>query len=105
MESRTPTDVIIMDFAKAFDQVNHSLLVHKLNHYGIQGNRNSWIANFFHNRKQAVVVDGKKSDYICVKSGVPKGSVLGPCVFLLYINNLPLRVSSPSRQFADDTIL
>ena len=57
MESGTPTDVIIMEFAKAFDPVKHSLLVHKLNHFGIRGNTNSWIANFLHDREQAVVVE------------------------------------------------
>ena len=105
MERGIPTDVIVMDFAKAFDRVNHSLLVHKLDHYGIRGSTNRWIANFLHGRKQAVVVDGAKSGYIDVTSGVPQGSVLGPCLFLAYINDLPQRVSSPCRQFADDTIL
>ena len=105
MESVASTDVIMIDFAKAFDRVNHSLLVHKLNHYGIRGNTNSWIENFLHDRKQAVVVDGAKSDYKYVKSDVPQGSVLGLCLFLLYINDLPLRVSSPYRLFAVDTIL
>ena len=105
MESVASTDVIMIDFAKAFDRVNHSLLVHKLNHYGIRGNTNSLIEHFLHDRKQAVVVDGAKSDYKYVKSDVPQGSVLGPCLFLLYINDLPLGVSSPSRLFADDTIL
>ena len=62
MESGTPTDVIIMDFAKALDRVNHSLLVHKPSHYSIQGNVNSWITNFLHDRKQAVVVYGAKLD-------------------------------------------
>ena len=96
MESVASTDVIMIDFAKAFDRVNHSLLVHKLNHYGIRGNTNSLIEHFLHDRKQAVVVDGAKSDYKYVKSDVPQGSVLGPFLFLLYINDLPFRVSSPS---------
>ena len=105
MENGTSTDVIIMDFAKAFDKVNHSLLTHKLNHYGIRGSINCWIQNFLSDRKQAVVVDGATSDYIAVKSGVPQGSVLGPCLFLAYINDLPPRVSSLTRLFADDTML
>ena len=105
MESVASTDVIMMDFAKAFDRVNHSLLVHKLNHYGIRGNTNSLIETFLHDRKQALVVDEAKSDYKYVKSDVPQGSVLGLCLFLLYINDLLLRVSSPYRLFAVDTIL
>ena len=104
MESGMPVGAIMMDFAKAFDRVNHSLLVHKLNCYGIRGNMNSWMANFLHDRKQTVVIDGAKSDYTCM-SVVSQGSGLGSCHFLLYINDLPLRVSSPSQLFADDTIL
>ena len=99
------TDVIIMDFAKAFDRVNHSLLVHKLEFFGIQGTANRWIESFLKNRTQAVVVEGETSSAISVRSGVPQGSVLGPCLFLLYINDLPDRVSSVSRLFADDTLL
>ena len=99
------TDVIIMDFAKAFDRVNHSLLVHKLEYYGIKGMTNRWIKNFLSDRTQAVVVEGETSSAINVKSGVPQGSVLGPCLFLLYINDLPSRVDSVSRLFADDTLL
>ena len=84
MESGTSTNVIIMDFAKAFDRVNHNFQVHKLKHYGIRGNTNSWIANFLHDWKQAVVVDGAKSDNTNVKLEVPQGSVLGPCFSSLY---------------------
>ncbi|KAK7095258.1 hypothetical protein V1264_006690 [Littorina saxatilis] len=94
-----------MDFAKAFDKVNHSLLVHKLHHYGIRNSTNSWIASFLHGRSQAVVVEGSRSTNIPVKSGVPQGSVLGPCLFLIYINDLAARVSSTTRLFADDTIV
>ncbi|KAK7087826.1 hypothetical protein V1264_021830 [Littorina saxatilis] len=99
------TDVVVMDFAKAFDKVNHSLLVHKLHHYGIRNSTNSWISSFLHGRSQAVVVEGSRSTNIPVKSGVPQGSVLGPCLFLIYINDLAARVSSTTRLFADDTIV
>ncbi|KAI8514688.1 hypothetical protein Bbelb_072790 [Branchiostoma belcheri] len=103
MERGVATDVIIMDFQKAFDRVNHSLLVHKLDHYGIRGRTNRWIANFLSARKQAVVVNGAQSSYVNVRSGVPQGTVLGPCLFITYINDLPQRISSTSRLFADDT--
>ena len=94
-----------MDFAKAFDKVNHSLLVHKLEHYGIRNTINHWIADFLDGRSQSVVVEGSRSNSIPVKSGVPQGSVLGPCLFLIYINDLANCVSSTARLFADDTLL
>ena len=96
MEKGRQTDVMVMDFAKALNKVNHSLLIHTLHHYGIRNFINSW---------QAVVVDGAKSGYIPVRSGVPQGSVLGPWLFLIYINNLATRVSSLNHLYADDTVL
>jgi len=103
MEKCEQTDIVILDFAKAFDKVNHSLLLHKLHHYGVRGIVNKWIEGFLGDRQQAVVVDGAKSDLVGVKSGVPQGSVLGPSLFLVYINDLPKNLSSPTRLFADDT--
>jgi hypothetical protein len=93
-----------MDFSKAFDKVSHCLLVHKLDHYGIRGKTNTWIHNCLSERSQAVVVDGEKSSYIDVDSGVPQGSVLGPSLFLFYINNMLRCLKSTVRLFADDTI-
>jgi hypothetical protein len=103
MEGGGQADVLIMDFAKAFDKCNHSLLTHKLHAYGIQGKTNEWIKNFLSNRRQAVVVEGVTSSYVDVKSGVPQGSVLGPALFLLYINDLPDGLVKLARLFADDT--
>ena len=102
-EKGKQTDMLVMDFAKAFDKVSHSLLTHKLQHYGITGNINNWIHNFLRDRRQAVVVDGTTSTFVPVESGVPQGSVLGPCLFLLYINDLPKGLTSTVRLFADDT--
>ena len=99
------TDLIVLDFAKAFDKVNHSLLTHKLASYGVRGKTNRWIQDFLTDRHQAVIVDGTKSSNIHVRSGVPQGSVLGPCLFLVYINDLPNRVKSNARLFADDTAI
>ena len=97
------SDVIILDFAKAFDKVNHSLLIHKLKHYGVNGNVLIWFKSFLSDRRQAVVVDNTTSDWVSVSSGVPQGSVVGPALFLAYINDLPEQLSSQTRLFADDT--
>ena len=97
------TDCLIMDFSKAFKKVNHSLLIHKLEHYGIRGKTNQW--NFLGNRSQSVVVEDETSTKIPVDSGVPKSSVLGLSLFLFYINDLPEGIASSVRLFADDTIM
>ena len=104
MKNNQQTDVLVMDFAKAFDKACHSLLVHKLHHYGIQGNVNRWINNCLANRKQSVVVESENSDFACVDSGVPQGYVLGPSLFLYYIYDIPAKLHSTVRLFADDTI-
>ena len=92
-----------MDFSKAFEKKNQSLLLHKLQRYGVQGTTNTWIANFLNNRRQAVVVSGTSSHFVNVMSGVPQGSVLGPCLFLAYINDMPEKLLALARLFADDT--
>ena len=99
------TDVIIMDFAKAFDKVPHERLLMKLDYYGIRGQPQNWIRNFLTNRSQRVVLDGEGSSHTPVRSGVPHGTVLGPVLFLLFINDLPESVSSNVRLFADDCIM
>ena len=104
MENSKQTDVLIMDFSKAFDKVSHNLLTHKLNYYGIQGKTNAWIQGFLSCRTQAVILEGETSGYVPVKSGVPQGSVLGPSLFLFYINDIPVGLNSTIRLFADDTI-
>lgn len=70
-----PTDVLVMDFAKAFDKVSHGLLLYKLHHYGITGKTNTWIQTFLQDRQQVVALNGHGSDTALVQSGVPKGSV------------------------------
>ena len=104
-ESKTQTDVVVLDFSKALDVVPHQRLLHKLDHYGIRGTTLNWIQNFLTNRTQKVVADGSSSESARVRSGVPQGTVLGPLRFLTYINNLPSTVSSQVHSFADDCLL
>ncbi len=99
------TDIIIMDFSKAFDVVPHNRLLLKLTQLGIDGNINRWIGSFLRDRKQRVVVDGDHSDWADVKSGVPQGTVMSPLLFLVYINDLPQNISSSVRLFADDYVI
>ena len=99
------TDVIIMDFAKAFDKVPHRRLLYKLDYYGIRGSTHKWITSWVSGRFQKVALDGQASDPVPVLSGVPQGSVLGPVLFLIFINDLPENIRSSVRLFADDCVL
>ena len=96
------TDLILLDFSKAFDKVNHSKLIWKLRQYGIRGNVLFLILAFLGNRSQTVVIKGEESGSVPVSSGVPQGLVLGPIIFLVFINDFPEKLSSQLRLFADD---
>ena len=100
-------DVVYLDFAKAFDKVPHSLLMTKLAAHGIGGKVQHWIKNWLTDRRQRVVVDGAESPWAEVKSGVPQGSLLGPVLFKIYINDIDdvAKLISLLLKFADDTKL
>ena len=95
-------DVVFLDFQKAFDTVPHHRLLHKLGAYGVNNQVLRWLKNFLCFRCQRVLVDGESSDWYDVVSGVPQSSVLGPLLFIIYVNDIPDHVNCASQMFADD---
>lgn len=105
LDGGQPVDVIYLDYQKAFDRVPFGRLLYKLHHYGIRGGLLSWIDGLLRKRTFQVRVEGCCSGTYEVLSGVPQGSVIGPLLFLAYISDLPLEVSTNISLFADDTKL
>ena len=101
----SPVDIIYLDFQKAFDKVPHQRLLLKLKAHGIGDSITDWIEQWLTDRRQRVVVDGEVSNWKSVLSGIPQGSVLGPILFLIYINDLDDSITSNILKFADDTKL
>ena len=98
-------DSIFLDFRKAFDTVPHKRLPMKLRAYGISLQLCDWISDFLLERTQFVAIDGKSSSKTEVISGVPQGSVIGPLLFLVFINDLGDNLNSSLRLFADDAVV
>ena len=103
VDNGSPVDVVYLDFQKAFDKVPHQRLILKLKAHGIGNDVIKWIEKWLTHRRQRVIVDGEISNWKSVLSGVPQGSVLGPILFLIYINDLEDDISSKVLKFADGT--
>jgi hypothetical protein len=103
IDQREPTSAVYFDFQKAFDKVPHQQLLQKLSSSGITGRTHQWIKSWLSGRKQRVVLNGQYSSEISVTSSVPQGSVLGPTLFLVFINDLTEKIQLPNYLYADDT--
>ena len=97
--------MVFCDVSKAFDKVWHKGLIFKLRQYGIDGDLLNWISDYLHDRKQRVVIRSCISDFKRVNAGVPQGPVLGPLLFLIYVNDISESLLSLTRLFADDSSL
>ena len=106
LHDKTGVDAVYFDFAKAFDTVLHDLILNKLKlHYGIDGSLLKLLVNYLQGRKQRVVLDNVASESITVLSGVPQGSILGPLLFVLFINDIYVGIDKATSicLYADDT--
>ena len=105
LENRQQVDVIYLDFSNAFDRVSHCKLLFKLECLGIKGSLLSWFRSYLTNRRQRAVIDNISSEFLPVTSGVPQGSILGPLLFLIFINDMPNVISRDTslHLFADDS--
>ena len=106
LDQDTLVGALLLDMSKAFDTVNHSILLQKLSRYGVRRAELKWFAEYLSDRRQRVCIRGVKSQWSEVKRGVPQGSILGPLLFIVYVNDLPQSVQKSSvKQYADDTTI
>ena len=94
LSNKGQTDIIFLDFSKAFDKISHYFLLSKINYYGFRNHTLSWIGAFHSNCTQTTVVNAVNFSYVAVTSGVPQGSVLGPMLFLLHMNGINNAITS-----------
>ena len=105
LEEKHDVRVVFLDLSKAFDRVWHKGLLFKLKQLGITGSLLSWLQNYLSDRHQRVVINGHSSDWTNREAGVPQGSILGPLLFVIFINDIVKEIQSNIRLFADDTSL
>jgi hypothetical protein len=105
LDKNQDTTMVFLDISKAFDKVWHKGLLGKLNQIGITGELYTWFVSYLKDRRQKVIINGTSSDEATVMAGVPQGSILGPLLFLIYINDLSTDISSEISMFADDTAI
>ena len=106
MDKDEVTGLVFVDFGKAFDTIDHKLLLRKLSIYGASVSAVSWIKSYLSNRKQFVKLGNQSSELLPIKQGVPQGSILGPVLFLLFVNDMPLNIFKSTMDiYADDTTI
>ena len=98
------TGIVFIDLRKAFDTVDHAIMTQKLENFGVKGITNAWFKSYLADRSQVVCLEGEMSDPLPVEIGVPQGSILGPLLFSLYLNDLPsVTTKCNANMYADDT--
>ena len=108
LDNRQYISCVFIDYSKAFDTIDHSILCKKLMYYGLSNKVISWCIDYLKDRKQCVSLEGEKSDFVTVKCGVPQGSILGPLFFIIYVNDMIKSIASKTVRitlYADDTVL